>query len=236
MFPGAPIAVLTSQAEDIDIAIRDATALGAQRIAASDLEFAIDQLVEVAVRALSSGINDPHSAMSILDRLGATLCDAVPLHLATGVILRNGRPVLVRPSVDYNGLTNAMFYTIRQSAAGSPAVLIRMMEVLTVVAGCERDPIRLAALHRHAVLVLGDGERAISTPADLADLRERYEEISHSARKRTIGPRHMMIPFGFRCRGNSPTLNVRLLSLSSLPRSLTGNCGSCSKHILASIG
>ena len=140
VFPGAVIAVLTVPAEGAEAAIRNATALGEQRVSASDLEFAIRQLVEVAVRALSPGINDPHTAMSILDRLGASLCDAVPLHLTTGVTLRNGQAVLVRPSVDYDGLTDSMFHMIRQNAAGSAAVLMRMLEVLAAVAGCERDP------------------------------------------------------------------------------------------------
>ena len=82
------------------------------------------------------------------------------------------------PSVDYDGLTNSMFHMIRQNAAGSPAVLMRMLEVLTSVAGCERDPARLATLQRHADLVLGDGERNIGTPADLADLRRRHSRFA----------------------------------------------------------
>jgi uncharacterized membrane protein len=177
VFPGAAIAALTVPAEGAAAAIRDATALGGQRVSSSDLEFAMRQLVEVAVRALSPGINDPHTAMSILDRLGAALCDAVPLHLSTGVTLRDGRPVLVRPSVDYEALTGLMFHMIRQNAAGSPGVLMHMLEVLAAVAGCERNPVRLAALQRHADHVLGDAERDISTPADLADLRARYRRF-----------------------------------------------------------
>lgn len=62
VFPGAPIALVTRSAEGAVEAIRDATALGPQRVGAEDLEFAIRQLVEVAVRALSPGINDPHTA------------------------------------------------------------------------------------------------------------------------------------------------------------------------------
>jgi uncharacterized membrane protein len=185
VFPGAAIAALTVPVEGAEAAIRRATALGGQRVSSSDLEFAIRQLVEVAVRALSPGINDPHTAMSILDRLGAALCDAVPLHLTTSVILRDGRPALVRPSVDYDGLTDSMFHMIRQNAAGSPAVLMRVLEVLAAVAGCERDPARLAVLQRHADHVLGDAERDISTPADLADLRARYRRF---VRVRENGP------------------------------------------------
>ena len=177
VFPGAAIAVLTAPADGAEAAIRDATALGRQRVSSSDLEFAIRQLVEVAVRALSPGINDPHTAMSVLDRLGAALCDAVPLHLTTGVVLRDGRPALVRPSVDYDGLTGSMFHMIRQNAAGSVAVLMRMLEVLFAVAGCERDPARLSPLQRHARQVLGDAERGIRAPADLEDLRLRYSRF-----------------------------------------------------------
>ena len=174
VFPGAPIAAMTRPVEGAGDAIRSNTALGGQRASSSDLEYAIRQLVEVAVRALSPGINDPHTAISVLDRLGASLCDAVPLHLATGVTLRRGQPALVRPRIDYNGLADAMFHMIRQNAAGSATVLIRMVEVLVSVAGVERDPVRLATLQRHADLILNDAERAVGTPSDLNDVRQRH--------------------------------------------------------------
>ena len=177
VFPGAPIALATPEVEGIGAAIRDATALGPQRVSTLDLEFAMRQLVEVAVRALSPGINDPHTAMSVLDRLGAALCEVAPLHLPTGVSLHEGRPVLVVPRIDYAGLADTNFHMIRQNAAGSPAVLIRMLEVLTAVASCEGDPTRVASLRRHADLVLGDAERDVATPADLEDVRSRHRRF-----------------------------------------------------------
>jgi uncharacterized membrane protein len=178
VFPGAPIAAMTRAVEGAAAAIGNATALGGDRATAADLEFAIRQLVEVAVRALSPGINDPHTAMSVVDRLGAALCEAAPRHLATGVVLRDGAPALVAPSIDYGGLVDAMFHMIRQNAAGSAAVLIRMMEVLIVVAGCERDAARLGELQRHADLVYDDARRDIGTPGDLADVRRRHERFA----------------------------------------------------------
>ena len=174
VFPGAPIAIMTPPVEGTDAAIRNATALGRQRGSSADLEFAVRQLVEVAVRALSPGINDPHTAISVLDRLGSALCEAAPLYLPTGVVLRNDWPVLVVPSIDYDGLVDTMFHMIRQNAAGSAAVLIRLIEVLTAVLSCEHDPARVETLQRHADLVLGDAERNISTPADLEGVRKRY--------------------------------------------------------------
>ena len=177
VFPGAPIALLKPPVEGADAAIREATALGSQRISAMDLEDAIRQLVEVAVRALSPGINEPHTAINVLDRLGAALCELAPLHLLSGVSLRHGQPVLVAPSVDYQGLTDAMFHMIRQNAAGKSAVLISLIEVLAAVASCERDGGRRASLQRHADLVLADAERSIPNSSDLGDLRERHAAI-----------------------------------------------------------
>ncbi len=82
----------------------------------------------------------------------------------------------------YDGLTDAMFHLIWQNASGSAAVLIHMTEVLISVAGCERDPARLAVLQRHADLVGGDAGRDISTPSDLEELEhlhERFTAVRH---------------------------------------------------------
>jgi uncharacterized membrane protein len=175
VFPGAPIAVMAPPVDAADAAIRNATALGPQRTGSADIEFAVRQLVEVAVRALSPGINDPHTAISVLDRLGSALCDLAPLFLMSGVSLRDEKPALVVLSVDYGGLTDSMFHMIRQNAAGNPAILIRMIEVLSAVVSCDHDATRVNELRRHARLVLEDAERSISSPSDLADVRTRYD-------------------------------------------------------------
>jgi uncharacterized membrane protein len=174
VFPGTPLAVMMPPVEGADRAIRNATALGPQRVSNADMGFAVRQLVEVAVRALSPGINDPHTAISVLDRLGAALCDIKSLYLPTGVSIRKGRPVLVVPHIQYDQLINTMFHTIRQNAARNAAVLIRQLEVLTQVVSCERDRERMLSLKRHADLVLDDAERDISNPGDLDDLRRRH--------------------------------------------------------------
>jgi uncharacterized membrane protein len=188
VFPGAPVAEMIPAAEGAGDAIREATALGPNRVSSQDLEFTVRQLVEVAVRALSPGINDPHTAVAVLDRLGAALCSCVPVHLNSGVLLRANRVALVVPAVDYDGLTDGMFHLIRQNAAGAPAVLIHLLEVLTAVASCERQPLRIAALYRHAHLVLADADRTVANRADLAEVRRRF------ARFETMRLRALVLP------------------------------------------
>ncbi len=188
VFPGAPIALMMPPGEGGEAAIRDAMALGSQRASSSDLRFAIRQLVEVAVRALSPGINDPHTAVSVLDRLGAALCEMQPLFLPTGVWTLQSRPVLVVPHIQYEQLINTMFHMIRQNAASNPMVMIRQLEVLTQVVSCERDRMRMASLKRHADLVLTDAEREIATPGDLDDVRRRHRAFMSMFEDDSLGP------------------------------------------------
>lgn len=177
VFPGAPIGLISQPTAGVEEAIRDATALGSIRVSSEDFEYAVRQLVEIAVRALSTGINDPHTAMTVLDGLGLTLSEVAPVHMPTGTWLRDSRVALVIPGFDYDGLAGAMFNLIRQNAAGSTAVLMRMLEVLTSVAGCEHREDRRRTLRHHADVILGDAERDISTVSDLAGVRGRHRDF-----------------------------------------------------------
>lgn len=191
VFPGAPIALMKPAMDGAETAIENATALGTQRISSSDLRFAVRQLVEVAVRALSPGINDPHTAIAVVDRLGVALCEIQSVHLPTGVRIHKGRPVLVVPHIRYDQLLNSMFHMIRQSASGNATVLMRQLEVLAQVASCERNPDRMDGLRRHGDLVLMDADRYIHNESDLADLRRRHELFLTVLRN---GPMGLSIP------------------------------------------
>jgi uncharacterized membrane protein len=174
---GFPIAFLSAPVKGAEGAILDAVTLGRRPAALQDPEYSVRQLVEIAVRALSPGINDPFTAGSVVDHLGDALCRIAPRHLPTGVILRDGHPVLVHPVTDYDGLCDAMFHMIRQNAAGSVHVLGRMLDVLTRVAEVERRPDRAAELSRHADLTIAAARRDVADPSDLADLEDRYSRF-----------------------------------------------------------
>ena len=76
--------------------------------------------------------------------------------------------------IDYAGLVGAMLQMIRQNATGRPPVLNKLLQVLTAVAGCERDPARVAVLRRHADRVLADAERSVLLPSDLDEVRRKH--------------------------------------------------------------
>ena len=122
-------------------AIVGAIRVGPRRTIEQDPEFAVRGLVEVAVRALSPGINDPYTALAVLDHLGGGLSALSEEELFDGVTRdRAGTPRVVRPTSDYDGIVDTMFHMIREYGAGAPAVAIRMLEVFTPGAGVRAPP------------------------------------------------------------------------------------------------
>jgi uncharacterized membrane protein len=67
-----------------------------------------------------------------------------------------------------------MFHLIRQNGSGSPAVLIRILDVLGAVVALESDPQRVAGLQRHADLTLESVDAKINAPSDIADIQKRH--------------------------------------------------------------
>ena len=160
--------------------IRARFVLGTQRTAEQDIEFSVDQLVEVAVRALSPAINDPFTAIACLDWLGAGLCRAArgrtPARSRAGT---DGRVCLAyRNGYTFNGLIDAAFNQIRQFGARSPAVMLRLLETIEAVVRCtggDRDEVN--TLLRHAQMTHRAAVEAATDPHDRADLDNRYREV-----------------------------------------------------------
>jgi uncharacterized membrane protein len=181
LFSGMVVAhVVGGAGADGGAQLRAALSVGPRQAAAQDPEFAVRQLVEVAVRALSLRINDPFTAIAVLDHLGATLCDLRTRHLPASALRRDGRVVLYRRVTDYNGLCDAMFHMIRQNAASSAAVLIHLLDVLAAVLAVETAPARSAALRWHADLAhaLAATRESVRVRAAVAELEARHAALA----------------------------------------------------------
>ncbi|MFN3389004.1 MAG: DUF2254 domain-containing protein [Allosphingosinicella sp.] len=156
---------------------------GQERTPTQDLEFAIRHLVEVAVRALSPGINDPFTAMAVVDRLRGGLSRLAGRRLpAQAVYDEAGTLRLFRRVTTYAGAVDAALDQIRQSGSRMPAVLIHMLEALGEIGGHCRTAEQRAALVRHAGLVRAAALRDVPEGADLDDVEAAF--------RRAIGQIH----------------------------------------------
>ncbi len=163
-------------------AFKNAVMIGLERTPVQDVEFSVRQLVEIALRALSPGINDPFTAIAVIDRLGASLALAVERGEAQSVWRdEDGAVRLIVATSSFGGIADLSFNQIRQAAASHPDVLISLIDTLGALAEKPRTEEQRAALLRHLDAIMETGRRSIAHSADLASLSHRYEAARETA-------------------------------------------------------
>ena len=181
---GTPVAEVWPAAnvdDTIQKKVRSAFMLGRTRTSQQDVEFAVNQLVEVAVRALSPGINDPFTAITCIDRLSTALLHLMRRDFPTRFRVDGAgtlRVIADRP--DFAGVTDAAFHQIRQSGASMPAVAIRLLESLSLLLEHATTDQHRRALERHVELVRRAGMRESAERSDREDMEERVQEARGS--------------------------------------------------------
>ncbi len=164
--------------EKLNKKINDAFILGKERTEQQDIEFPINQLVEIALRAISPAVNDPFTAIRCIDRLGAGLSRLAQKDFPSPYRYDddNNLRVIVEP-VTFADLTDAAFNQIRQYSTKDVAVTIRLLEAIALVATYTRNSKHRAALRRHAEMILRGSQQALSEQEDLQDVQERYHQV-----------------------------------------------------------
>ncbi len=163
-----------------------AVTTGHRRSVVQDVEFPFRQLVEVAIRALSPGINDPITATACVHELSVALCRVAERPMPPRVLVdRDGVPrLVVAQPISFDRLVGVAFDQIRQAASTHVIVYLHLLEALTTIAGCTQDPGRRATLMRQGELVVERAGQAVNQQADLEVVRQRYAALVDTA-----GPR-----------------------------------------------
>lgn len=131
--------------------LRRGCVLGADRTSQQDVGFAAQQLVEVALHALSAGLNEPFTAMTCIDRLGQGLAKFAVRTLPDPVRSdEGGVPRVVARPHRFEELLTTVFEPIVLNAASQPLVLERVLGTLQMLAGVARRGEDHAAILRLA--------------------------------------------------------------------------------------
>lgn len=116
----------------IDLAdLRERIVVAAERSPHQDAAFGFRQLVDVAERALSTGLNDPTTAVQALDQIHDLLRTLVQRDIPSPVRTdRRGQPRLVLSRPNWDSYVHLGFAEIRQYGATSIQVVRRMRAIL----------------------------------------------------------------------------------------------------------
>ncbi|MEW5728270.1 MAG: DUF2254 domain-containing protein [Pseudomonadota bacterium] len=185
LLPGQPaLRVVPAAALTKDLAqgLRATVILGPQRTAPQDPQLGLRQLVEIGLRALSAGINDPYTAIAVIDRLALALARDLALPPPKAVHRDGGGTarVFARPAI-FAELVDTAYGQLRQDAEGRADILLRLLSALGELARAARRDDQRAVLGRHAGMVLTLARRSIHEPRDLAVLERRWRDIAPDA-------------------------------------------------------
>ncbi|MEQ8765475.1 MAG: DUF2254 domain-containing protein [Planctomycetota bacterium] len=161
--------------------VRSLFVLGNQRTSDQDIEFGVNQLVEIAVRALSPGLNDPFTAMMCVDHLGSVLCRLAARDTPSPHRYDHQNQLrVIAPANTFPEVMDAAFNQVRQYSRTSVAVTLRLLETIAVVAGFARRPGDLAALRQHAEMIGRGAMDALSEREDRRAVEERCQAAIQS--------------------------------------------------------
>ena len=111
----------------------NAFALGETRTLQQDIGFGILQLTDIAVRALSPGVNDPSTANDIIVHLGDVMLSLWAQPLEDGEVHDEGRTLIRRPTRREEHLRRA-FDPIRRYGSTDPTVMLTLVRTLQMIA------------------------------------------------------------------------------------------------------
>ncbi|MFZ5746940.1 MAG: DUF2254 domain-containing protein [Pseudomonadota bacterium] len=152
--------------EGAEEALHAAFATGESRTSAQDIEYSLDELVEIALRALSPGINDPFTAVTCLHWLSAATAALAGRDLACDADgNRNGSHGVQALPDDFDHFVARGFGGVRPSAATSPIAARMFVQALSAAAAACPAEARVERLRVEARKLLVEAEAALNGPA-----------------------------------------------------------------------
>lgn len=181
--PMADVAPGDGLDDELKRRIRVCFSLGDSRTPAQDLEFLIDELVEIGLRALSPGINDPFTAITSIHWMAAALARLADRSLVAGPEQESYSPERVRPQPDdFGHFLRRSFGGLRASAAANAVAAPIFIHALSGVARGASVAERRQALLEEGERLLAQAQIELSGPA-LAAVVERVERFRKEAQE-----------------------------------------------------
>lgn len=149
-----------------------------QRVVEQDAAFGIRQIVDIAMKALSPGVNDTTTAVICVDYLTAILARLATRRITTSHWMDDQRELRVMArGPSFESLLNEAFDQIRQNAESNVAILSRMLGSLQTIADLTSSPNRRWLLQQKMEEIAEAAKRTIESPHDRVRFENRLARV-----------------------------------------------------------
>lgn len=171
---GMPIAIIGCEAGDPDTGdLHDAFRLSKARAPEGDIQFSVHLMVEIALRALSPGINDSYTAISAIDHLSASFARILQRGAPSSLLCdEHGTPRVWLNLLDVNDIVITAMRPLRQSARSNVLVLDHLIEAFGKMAyACRQEHLPLLSQQLRDIAI--DARQVIESTPDRRQIAER---------------------------------------------------------------
>ena len=158
-------------------ALQAAYSIRRHRTVEQDSAFGIRQIVDMALRALSPGINDTTTAVMCVDYLTAILARLASRNIPSSHRYEEGELRVITVGPTFASLVAESFDQIRDSAVGNVAIMLRMLGSLQTIASLTASPSRRRTLREQVQWITEVAERTIESPHDRTRFESRLTHV-----------------------------------------------------------
>jgi len=183
---GSPIIKIyqQNQEDELEREVLKFILIGLMRTEQQDLEYSIRQLVEIATRALSPGINDSFTAITCIDWLGAAINRIAIKGMPPRYLYDDQNKLrIITNETTFEGVCATAFNQIRQAAAKDISVSLRLLEVLANIGNHVQKEVIAQNLLEHAKRVRFGIAPSLLDGPDGEAIKERYEAVEMAVKK-----------------------------------------------------
>lgn len=153
--------------------------IGSERTPAQDTRFLIEELSQIAIRALSSGVNDPFTAITCIDWLGNAVAHSVDREPRAGQIKdAEGRVRVIMPQFRFDDLCEHIFTQLKPYIVKNITTSMHMGKIFENILISTQNSRHKELITRHARVYLAESQSVSVSDEDHSRLRRQFSSVS----------------------------------------------------------
>lgn len=166
LIEGESLAAVYGVPEEKDFAIHAAVMVADARAPEGDIQFSIHLNVEIALKALSPGVNDAYTAISAIDHLSGSMARILKRGAPSSLTRdKDGVPRIWHEIIPLDEIIGTALHPLRRASAPNLLVMMKLIEAIRRMAVVTHASHK-GILHKHLRLIAMDMTRLVENRDD----------------------------------------------------------------------
>ncbi len=157
--------------------LNDLFVIARDRTFEQDVDFGLRQLVDIALKALSPGVNDTTTAVNCIENLGELIGELASKDFPEKKRVADGKELIIVKAPTFADFVATAFDQIRISGKGNLAIFMKIASAIELAMGRTDSRSRLSALRNQLILTAEYAEMTLETDDEKQRVSERIRHV-----------------------------------------------------------